>query len=50
MNGKPLCIRFDKVNGCVTVYGGNRYLVLFSSEIYYAIYKIIISVVLRKGY
>ena len=35
MNGaKPLCIRFDRVDGFVRVYDGIRYLVLFDPEKY----------------
>ena len=34
---KPLCIRFDNVDGFIRVYDGTRYLVLFNSE-KYAIY------------
>ena len=29
---KPLCIRFDKVNGFIRVYDGTRYLALFGTE------------------
>ena len=29
---KPLCIRFDKIDGFIRVYDGTRYLVLFGSE------------------
>ena len=35
---KPLRIRFDKVDQFITVYDGNRYLVLFGPEKYDAIY------------
>ena len=34
---KPLCIRFDNVDGLIRVYHGTRYLVLFNPE-KYAIY------------
>ena len=30
---KPLCIRFEKVDGFLRVYDGIRYLVLFAPEI-----------------
>ena len=30
---KPLCIRFEKVDGFLRVYDGIRYLVLFTPEI-----------------
>ena len=36
---KPLCIRFDEVERFVRVYDGIRYLVLFDSEQYNAIYN-----------
>ena len=39
MNGaKPLRLRFNKVNGFIRAYDGIRYLVLFGSEKYNAIY------------
>ena len=31
---KPLRVRFDKKDGCIKVYDGTRYLVLFWSENY----------------
>ena len=31
---KTLRIRFDKINGCIRIYDGTRYLTLFGSEIY----------------
>ena len=33
------CIRCDKIDGFIRVYGGTRYLVLFGVEKYYPIYK-----------
>ena len=36
---KPLRIRFDKIDGFIRVYGGTRYLTLFHSEKYDAIYN-----------
>ena len=33
-NSKPLCIRFDKIDGFIRVYYGTRYLVLLGSEKY----------------
>ena len=36
---KPLPIRFDEVDGFIRVYDGTRYLTLFGSEIYDAIYN-----------
>ena len=35
----PLHIRFDKVDGFIRIYDGNRYLTLFGSEKYDAIYS-----------
>ena len=34
---KPLCIRFDKIDGFIRIYDGTRYLILFGSEKYDAI-------------
>ena len=36
---KPLCITFNKADGFTTFYNGSRYLVLFGSEKYNAIYN-----------
>ena len=36
---KPLCIRFDKIDGLIRDSGGTRYLVLFGSEKYDYIYN-----------
>ena len=38
MGAKPLWIRFDKVDGVIKIYAGTRYLELFGSRIYNAIY------------
>ena len=38
MGAKPLCIRFDKVDGMIKIYDGTRYLELFGPRIYNAIY------------
>ena len=38
MNAKPLHIRLHKLGGCVKIYDGSRYLVLFNLERYDAIY------------
>ena len=35
---KPLRIRFDKIDAFIRIYDGTRYLVLFGSEKYDAIY------------
>ena len=32
IDAKPLCIRFDKANGCIRVYDGTRCSVLFGPE------------------
>ena len=39
IGAKPLRIRFDKGDGFIRVYDGNRYVVLFGPEIYGAIYN-----------
>ena len=31
---KPLRIRFDKINVCIMIYDGTRYLTLFGSELH----------------
>ena len=31
-NAKPLCITFDKIDGFIRVFDGNRYLLLFGCE------------------
>ena len=36
---KPLHIRFEKIDGFIKIYGGIRYLVLFASKQYDAIYN-----------
>ena len=36
---KPLRSRFDKIDGFIIIYDGTRYLVLFRSEKYDAIYN-----------
>ena len=36
---KPLRIRFDKIDGFIRIYDGTRYLTLFGSEKYDAIYN-----------
>ena len=38
-SSKPLCIRFDKVDGFIRVYDGMRYLVLFTPKKHDVIYK-----------
>ena len=39
IDAKPLGIRFDKIDGLLKVYDGNRYLVLFGAEKYDFIYN-----------
>ena len=44
MDAKPLCIRFNKVDGIIKIYNGTRYLELSNSynsynEVYYKIYN-----------
>ena len=39
IDSKSSCIRFDKIDGFIRVYGGARYLVLFGPEKYDAIYN-----------
>ena len=39
MGAKPLCIRFDTVDGFIRAYDGTRYLVLFGAEKYDSIYN-----------
>ena len=36
---KPLRIKFDKINGFIRTFDGTRYLILFGSEKYDAIYN-----------
>ena len=38
MGSKPLGIRFDKMDGLIGIYDGTRYLTLFGTEKYDAIY------------
>ena len=39
IGSKPLRIRFDKTDGFIKIYDGTRYLILFGSEKYDAIYS-----------
>ena len=39
IDSKPLYIRFNKIDGFISVYDGTRYLLLFGSEIHYYIYN-----------
>ena len=36
---KPLCIKFNKINGFIRIYDGTRYFTLFGSEKYDTIYN-----------
>ena len=38
MGAKPLRIWFDKIDGFIKIYDGIRYLILFATERYNAIY------------
>ena len=38
ISSKPLRIRFDKIDGIIIIYDGTRYLTLFATENYNAIY------------
>ena len=48
IGSKPLRIRFDKIDGFITIYDGTRYLTLFGSEKYDAIYDRIRSYKSKK--
>ena len=39
IGAKPLLIKFDKIDGYIKIHDGTRYLTLFGSEIYDAIYN-----------
>ena len=50
IGSKPLCIRFDKVDGFIRIYDRTRYLTLFCSQKYDAIYdKISYLTSLKSG-
>ena len=46
---KPLRIRFDKIDGFIRIYDGNRYLVLFGLQKYDAIYNRIRYLINQKS-
>ena len=46
---KPLRIRFDKMDGFIRIYHGNRYLVLFGLQKYDAIYNRIRYLISQKS-
>ena len=50
ISSRPLRIRFDKIDGFIRIYDGTRYLKLFASEKYDAIYdRIRYLLSLRSG-
>ena len=49
MGAKPLLIRFDKIDRFIKGYHGIRYLVLFGSERYHAIYDWIKYIISEKS-
>ena len=46
---KPLCIKFDKIDGFIRTHDRTRYLTLFDSEKYDAIYDRIRYLISLKG-
>ena len=48
MGAKPLCIWFKKIDGFIKIYDGIRYLILFASERYNAIYDKINYLISQK--
>ena len=49
MGAKPLHIRLDRIDGLLKIYDGTRYLVLFGSERYDAIYNKIRCLIREKN-
>ena len=49
VDSKPLCIRFNKIDGFIRVYDGTRYLVIFGREKCNSIYNRIRYLVSVKG-
>ena len=49
IDSKSLRIRFDKIDGFIKIYDGTRYLTLFGSEKYDAIYNTIRHLISLKG-
>ena len=49
INPKPLCIRFNKIEGFIKIYDETRYLTLFGSEKYDAIYNRIRYLISQKS-
>ena len=49
VDSKPLCVRFNKIDGFIRVYDGTRYLVIFGREKCNSIYNRIRYLVSVKG-
>ena len=49
IDSKPLCIRFDKIDGFIRIYDGTRYLTLFGSGKYAFYNRIRYLVSLKSG-
>ena len=49
INSKPFRIRFFKIDGIIRIYDGTRYLTLFGSEKYDAIYNRIRYLIIQKS-
>ena len=49
MGSKPLCIWLEKINGFIKIYDGIRYLLLFGSKSYGAIYNRIRYLISKKS-
>ena len=49
IGAKPLCIRFDKVDGFIIIYDGIRYLALLGTEKYNVIYNRIRYLVCKES-
>ena len=48
IDSKPFRIRFDKINGFIRIYDGTRYVTLFGSDKYGAIYDNVENVVFSE--
>ena len=49
LGARPLCIRFDKIDGFIKIYNGTRYLVLFAPRICDTIYDKIRDLIIDKN-
>ena len=49
IDARPICVRFDKVDGLIRVYASSRYLALFGLEKYDVIYNRIRYLISRNG-